>query len=78
MNLIPRLESQKLTVSIWETHTPPENKLELIEGEALWGGEERDRLLMALLYNVGLKHFVTILPPESKQILCQLCQLETK
>ena len=78
MNLIPRLESQKLTVSIWETHTPPENKLELIEGEALWGGEERDRLLMALLYNVGLKHLLTILPPESKQILHQLCQGETE
>lgn len=43
MNLIPRVESQKLTASIWETHTPSENKLELIEGEALWGGAERDR-----------------------------------
>lgn len=61
---------------MWETHTPSENKLELIEGEALWGGAERDRLLMALLYNVGLKHLVEILPSESKQSLCQLCQVE--
>lgn len=76
MNLIPRVESQKLTASMWETHTPSENKLELIEGEALWGGAERDRLLMALLYNVGLKHLVEILPSESKQSLCQLCQVE--
>lgn len=76
MNLIPRVESQKLTASMWETHTPSENKLELIEEEALWGGAERDRLLMALLYNVGLKHLVEILPSESKQSLCQLCQVE--
>lgn len=76
MNLIPRVESQKLTASIWETHTPSENKLELIDGEALWGGEERDRLLIALLYNVGLKHLVEILPSESKKSLCHLCSDE--
>lgn len=74
MKLIPGLEPQKLTARLWEEHTPYENKLELADGEALWGGEERDRLLIALVYNVGLKHLVDILPDESKPVLCQLCK----
>jgi len=74
MDLIPRLESQKLVASRWETPTPPKNKFELSDGEAVWGGEERDRLLIALLYNIGLKHFLTIMPSESKHILYQLCK----
>ena len=78
MNLIPRLEAQKLTTDVWLEHTPGENKLELIDGQALWGGEERDRLLMALLYNIGFKHLLTLLPVESREILYQLCQSETK
>lgn len=74
MKLVPQLEPQKLTYTIWEEHTPYENKLELIDGEALWGGEERDRFLMALVYNVGLKYLVAMLPDESKQLLCQICR----
>lgn len=74
MNLIPRMEAQKLTDSVWLDHTPGENKLELIDGQACWGGEERDRLLMALLYNIGFEHLLTILPVESRKILHQLCQ----
>lgn len=78
LNLIPKLKPQQLTYDTWQEHTPCENKLELIDGEALWDGEQRDRLLMALVYNVGLKHLVDILSDESKQALCQLCQGETK
>lgn len=73
MNLIPRLEAQKLTFDVWSEHTPSENKLELDDGQALWGGDERDRLLMALLYNVGFKHLLAILPAESREILYQVC-----
>ena len=78
MNLIPRLEAQKLTADSWLDHTPSENKLELDDGQACWGGEERDRLLLALLYNVGFEHLLTILPLESREILYQLCQEEIK
>lgn len=74
MNLIPRLEAQKLTTSVWLEHTPDEHKFELIDGQALWGGEERDRLLMALIYNVGFKHLLTILPLESRLILHRIGQ----
>ncbi len=78
MNLTPRIEPQRLTVSVWLDHTPGENKLELMDGEALYGGEERDKLLMALLYNIGFEHLLKILPLESKQLLTQLCQKGTQ
>jgi hypothetical protein len=65
-----------MTVSVWLEHTPYENKLELIDRKTLCGSEERDRLLMALLYNVGFKHLFKILPLESLQILYQLCSVE--
>ncbi|HZK84987.1 MAG TPA: hypothetical protein VFC58_09990 [Desulfosporosinus sp.] len=77
MNLIPRLDAQKLTTSAWYDHTPGENKLELIDGQACWGGVERDRLLMALLYNIGFEHLLAILPRESREILHHLCQEDT-
>lgn len=72
MQLIPKQKPQKLTALMWEEHTPYENKLELIDGEALWGGEERDRLLLALVYNVGLEHLVNMLPDESSKLLHDL------
>ncbi|MDA8333405.1 MAG: hypothetical protein M0Z41_00180 [Peptococcaceae bacterium] len=72
MTLIPRKEPQRLTVDQWYEHTPYENKLELIDGEALWGDGQRDRMVMALVYNIGLEYFVGILPEESKRILKEL------
>jgi hypothetical protein len=72
MSLTPRKEPQLLTWEDWDEHTPYENKLELINGEALWGGEERDRMVLALVYNIGLKHFVMMLPNESRAILKDL------
>ncbi|MBE3101806.1 MAG: hypothetical protein IMZ47_05995 [Firmicutes bacterium] len=72
MKLIPKRESQLLTCEAWDEYTPYENKLELIDGEALWGGEERDRMLLALVYNTGLEHFVRMLPEESRKILQEL------
>lgn len=70
LNLIPRLKPQKLPASMWEIHTQTENEFE--QSEATWGDEKRDRLLMALLYRIGLEYFVTILPAETKQILSKL------
>ena len=54
MNLVTRIEAQKLTASVWLDHTPGENKLELIDGQSCWGGVARDRLLMALLISFSL------------------------
>lgn len=43
--LIPKRTSQKIAQRIWDEYTPNENKLELIDGDALWGGEQRDKML---------------------------------
>ncbi len=67
--LVPKAKPQKLNVEQWDEVTPYENKMELINGEALWGGEERDRMLLGLVYNTGLEHFVNILPESSKEEL---------
>lgn len=65
-------DPQKVNYVIWQKHTPYENKLELIDGECLWGGEERDKMTLMLIYNMGLEHLTQILPEESKVILRQL------
>ncbi len=70
--LIPRRSAQKITFKIWDEYTPYENKLELVDGEALHGNEQRDRMLLMLLYNTGLEYFVNLLPEESKRILKEL------
>lgn len=71
-SLNPLKEGQKVNYAIWEEYTPYENKLELIDGEALRGGEERDRMLLMLIYNVGLDHLVKMLPDESIKLLKEL------
>jgi len=72
LELIPRKEPQKLNYDQWSEHTPYEGKLELINGEALWGDEQRDRMVTALIYNMGLEYFVSILPTESRKTLKEL------
>lgn len=72
MKLIPKKDPQKINYKIWNEHTPAENTLEVWDGEALWGGEERDRMLLVLVYNTGLEHFVKMLPEESKKELKEL------
>lgn len=67
--LIPQKEPQKLTIEMWDECTPCENKLELIDGEALWGDEQRDRMVLALVYNMGLEEFARLLPAESRETL---------
>ncbi|MFU0827918.1 MAG: hypothetical protein ACFWTJ_10390 [Lachnoclostridium sp.] len=48
------------------------SKLELFDGQALADLRERENMIIALIYNIGLKHFVKILPQESKAILKEL------
>ena len=70
--LIPLAEPQRLTCEQWAQYTPYENKLELFDGEALADLRERENMIIALIYNIGLKHLIKILPPESKTILKEL------
>lgn len=70
--LIPLKEPQRLTCEQWAQYTPYENKLELFDGQALADLRERENMIVALIYNIGLKHFVKILPQESKAILKEL------
>lgn len=72
IKLIPKKAAQKVTFEIWDKYTPYENKLELVDGEALWGDEQRDKMLLMLVYNTGLEHFIKLLPEESKTILKEL------
>ncbi|HHV99246.1 MAG TPA: hypothetical protein GXX36_06700 [Clostridiaceae bacterium] len=70
--LIPLAEPQRLSCEQWAQHTPYENKLELFDGQALADLRERENLIIALIYNIGLKHLIKMLPPESKRILKEL------
>jgi len=71
--LVPLKEAQKLDGETWDSHTSDEHKWELWDGIAFGSdGAERDRLAICLVYNMGLKHFLDILPQESKDILKEL------
>jgi hypothetical protein len=70
--LIPLKEPQRLTCEQWAQYTPYENKLELFDGQALADLRERENMIIALVYNIGLEHFIKILPQESKTILKEL------
>jgi hypothetical protein len=70
--LIPKKEAQEVTVSIREEYTPHDYKLELIDGVFLPFNNEREKMLLLCLYNMGLENFVKLLPNESKEILKEL------
>lgn len=70
--LIPLKEPQRLTCEQWAQYTPYENKLELFDGQALADLRERENMIIALVYNIGLEHFIKIFPQESKTILKEL------
>ena len=70
--LVPLAEPQRLTCEQWAQYTPYESRLELFDGQALADLRERENMIIALIYNIGLKHFVKILPQESKAILKEL------
>ncbi|UJL46660.1 hypothetical protein KFZ58_01480 [Virgibacillus sp. NKC19-16] len=69
----PTKEGKPLTASDWENVTPHENKLELWDGVAFDpSGEQRDTFCLALIYNMGLDHFIEILPDYSRKSLKEL------
>jgi len=76
--LIPKKEAQPINYKIYEGFTPGEYKLELWSGVFLPFNNEREKMLLLCLYNMGLQEFVTILPQESKEELFHLLQQNLK
>lgn len=70
--LVAQRKPQKLTSGEWLQRTSEEYKWELIDGMAFGSDIERDRLILALIYNIGLERLVQLLPKESIQILREL------
>jgi hypothetical protein len=70
--LVPKLEGQKLTLQEWDTHTSIEHKWELVNGLPFGQEDERDRVMLGLIYTAGLKHLLELLPEESKRELIKL------
>lgn len=70
--LIPQIEGQKMNSQEWNTHTASEHKWELLNGVPFGQEDERDRVLLGLIYTAGLKHLLEILPEESRRELMKL------
>jgi hypothetical protein len=71
--LIPLREGQLLDYTTWDVHTSDEHKWELIGGKPFnTDGDESERLVIALIFSMGLARFAKILPEESKAILKSL------
>lgn len=69
--LVPRADSQKMTVQEWDTHTSNEHKWEF-NGIPFLDADKRDRVMLGLIYSSGLKHLLNILPLESREELAKL------
>lgn len=76
--LIPKQEAQPINFKIYEEYTSGENKLEMVDGFFLPFNNEREKMLMLCLYNMGLKEFISILPQKSKVELFHLLQNNLK
>jgi len=70
--LVPKLEGWKMTLQEWDTHSSIEHKWELVNGLPFGSEDERDKVMLGLLYNAGLKHLLEILPEESIRELIKL------
>ncbi|MEI2367999.1 hypothetical protein [Niallia circulans] len=76
--LIPKKEAQPINYKIYEEYTPGGNKLEMVGGKFLPFNNEREKMLMLCLYNMGIKEFISILPKELKEELYHLLQQDLK
>ena len=76
--LIPMKEAQPINFEIFEGFTPGEHKLELWSGVFLPFNNEREKMLLLCLFNMGLQEFIRILPEESKEELYSLLQQDLK
>ena len=76
--IIPKKEAQPIKYKVFEEYTPYGNKLELLDGNFLPFNNEREKMLMLCLFNMGLQEFISILPQESKEELLHLLQQNLK
>lgn len=76
--LIPKIEAQPINYKIYEEYTPALNKLEFFQGVFLPFNNERQKMLMLCLFNMGIREFISILPQESKEELLCLLQQDLK
>lgn len=53
--LIPKIEGQKMNSQEWDTHTASEHKWELLNGIPFGQEDERDRVMLGLIYSSGFK-----------------------
>ena len=74
--LIPKSEPQEMTSQEWDTHTSNEHKWEFFSGVPFGDCNQRDRVLLGLIYSAGLKHLLEILSSESKDALKQILHLK--
>lgn len=71
--VIPESEPKKINVDLWESASSEDLKWELWDGIPFHDdGVERDRLALCLVYSMGLKHFLDILPEKSRKLLKEL------
>lgn len=70
--LVPRTLPQQMDLQEWDTHTSCEHKWEFYNDTPFGNADERDRVLIGLLYSAGFKHLLDILPAESKGELIEL------
>ena len=76
--LIPKKEAQPINYKIYEEYTPALNKLEFFQGVFLPFNNERQKMLMLCLFNMGIREFISIVPQESKEELLCLLQQDLK
>ncbi|MBB2481338.1 hypothetical protein H5P36_14195 [Bacillus sp. APMAM] len=76
--LIPQKDAQPINFKIYNEYTPGENKLELLGGVFLPFNNEREKMIMLCLFNMGLQEFIRLLQPETKEELLELLQQDLK
>ncbi|WP_102398924.1 hypothetical protein [Haloimpatiens massiliensis] len=67
--LEPKAKGEEMDLQEWDTHTSCEHKWEYYEGSPFGNPDERDRVLIGLLYTCGFSHLLEILPQASKEEL---------
>ncbi|WP_108671803.1 hypothetical protein [Peribacillus acanthi] len=76
--LIPKREAQPIDYKMYEEYTPVENKLEMVNNVFLPFNNEKQKMLVLCLFNMGIQEFISILPRESKVELFGLLQQNLK
>lgn len=70
--LVPKIHGQEMYLQKWDTHTSAEHKWEYYNSMPFGNEHERDRVLIGLLYSMGFKHLLEILPQQAKEELLKL------